>query len=209
LFEIAHRPELRIVGISGPGEPLYNGETFDRLRRISTSELNMRICLSTNGVLLKERMSELVNIGVDSISISFSAIRPATAAKIYQLMIIEDEIFKDTRLGKKIITRQLDGIREARSYGIPVKVNTILIPGVNTTEMKLISKKVAEAGATLQNIMPIVPRGKMKQYQPPEIAELDRVRCIASEYITQFTHCRQCRSDVVGIPGEDSIISIR
>ena len=73
-------------------------------------------------------------------------------------------------------------------------------------EMKDISKQISEAGTSIQNIVPLVPHANMRHMRRPTKQELTLVRQDASEYCRQFTHCQQCRSDVVGIPGHDVVL---
>ncbi|MFW9920391.1 MAG: hypothetical protein ACFFED_12385 [Candidatus Thorarchaeota archaeon] len=48
----------------------------------------------------------------------------------------------------------------------------------------------------------------MSNHRPPTMDEIRNARIQASKHITQFIHCMQCRSDVVGIPGMDSVLSL-
>jgi len=50
--ELISQPDLRIVAISGPGEPLANIETFETLQGVLETHSKVRFCLSTNGTLL-------------------------------------------------------------------------------------------------------------------------------------------------------------
>ena len=65
---------------------------------------------------------------------------------------------------------------------------------------------VALAGAAIQNIVPLVPNDKMSSFRAPTESELVCIRKESSEFIRQFSFCKQCRSDVVGIPGCDRIL---
>ncbi len=205
--ELASRPNLRIVGISGPGEPLFNQETFEFLSEVRKTHKQLHICLSTNGVLLSDKSDFLSRMNVRSISISISAIKSETASKIYRHVVSEDMPSSGVRMGEEIIHRQLQGIMDVSRLGIPVKVNSVLIPNVNLEEMEELSEKIKEAGALMQNVIPLFPRGQMNEMRPPTANEMHQVRAVSSKYIMQFQHCKQCRSDVVGIPGQDSIIS--
>lgn len=198
--EVSKRDNLRIVGIAGPGEPLVNKETFEFLETLSQSGLDLQICLSTNGVKLGEKAKMLSQYSVRSVSVSFNAIEPATATLLYG--------GPSEKWGERIIGKQLKGIRLAREEDIPVKVNTILIPGMNDKEISEIARVVRDEDALLQNIVPLVPRGKLEKHRAPDSKELMTARNQAAEYIQQFTHCMQCRSDVVGIPGNDTILSL-
>jgi len=205
--EMKKSSNLRIVAISGPGEPLYNIETFVTLENVRKFYPDMKFCLSTNGILLGKSVEYLVSLEVATVSVSMSAILPKTVNKIYSWAIIESNRVDDDRVGNLIPKLQLKGIEEASKAGIDVKVNTILIPDVNDDEILNLSKKIKQAGASLQNIVPLFPRGLMRNMSSPSVLKLNMLRKAAKRYIPQFTHCRQCRSDVVGIPGCDRVLS--
>ncbi len=203
--ELAKRSNLRIVAISGPGEPLYNNQTFEVLENASRLDYDLEFCLSTNGVFLYDSVPRLARIGVRTVTVSMSAVRPSTAEKVYEWVKFDRErIFEG--FGETIIQRQLDGIRRAAAEGIYIKVNSVLMPGINVSEMELIAKEVAKAGAKFHNIMPLVPCGTLKDMRPPSEEELASSRAQAARYIGQFLECKACRSDVVGIPGHDTIL---
>jgi nitrogen fixation protein NifB len=205
--EIRDRPRLRIVGISGPGEPLVNSETFELLDHVNNLAHTLRCCISTNGVLLSDKVMDLLDCNVETVSVSLSTIRPKTAQRIYEWAMIEKRVLTGRAMGKKIIESQLKGIEQAIQEGIRVKVNTVLIPSINYHEMNEISRVLHNLGVSLQNIVPLVPWAGMAEIEKPDSNSLEHARSIASVHMRQFTHCQQCRSDVVGIPGNDSILS--
>ncbi|NHJ14723.1 MAG: radical SAM protein [Candidatus Thorarchaeota archaeon] len=204
--ELADRPRLRIVGISGPGEPLANPESFEVMGLIRETHQNLRLCLSTNGTLLSNKLRNLLELGIDTISVSLSTISPVTALRIYEWASIDGRLLTDDEMGLAIIEKQLQGIAKAIEEGIRVKVNTILIPTVNEGEMEDISRALSEMGVHLQNIVPLVPWAKMRGFRPPTKEVLQNARGTGSKHVRQFYHCYQCRSDAVGIPGHDSIL---
>lgn len=209
LREASSRRNLHIIGISGPGEPLYNAQVFSFLERVQNADMDFRMCLSTNGVLLAQKAKLLKELGADTVSISMSAIAPETCAQLYRWANVGGEVLTGHRMGEVIVSRQLDGIREATSEGINVKVNSILIPAINTSEMNLLAKAITDSGALLQNIVPLVPTGNMSSSRRPTADEVASARKEAGAYIRQFAYCRQCRSDVVGIPGCDSVLALK
>ncbi len=109
-------------------------------------------------------------------------------------------------MGKKVIDAQLRGISSATRLGVFVKVNSILIPDMNGEQMETLAKALRNAGARLQNIVPLIPFDNMVNERPPTQSEIQDVRNRASRFMEQFHHCKQCRSDVVGIPGADRIL---
>ncbi|MDF2870762.1 MAG: Radical domain protein [Anaerocolumna sp.] len=84
----------------------------------------------------------------------------------------------------------------------PIKVNTVLIPGINEDHIEEVARIVSEAGATIYNIIPLIPQHELKEVKAPGCLEIDRARLKAGNYIDVFRHCQRCRADAVGIPGE-------
>ena len=85
--------------------------------------------------------------------------------------------------------------------GITVKVNTVLVPDINSDHIEEIARTVAEAGADIYNIIPLIPNHKLKNSREPDCMEFERAVLKASKYIDVFRHCQRCRADAVGIPG--------
>ena len=206
LDELGKDPNLRIVAVSGPGEPLACPQTFKTLRGIRALNADIDFCLSTNGVLLEEKTKQLVELGARTISVTMSTVSPETASQIYEWAMIDGKRLIGPEMGEKVIDAQLRGISSATKSGVFVKVNSILIPEMNGEQMEALARALKDAGARLQNIVPLIPFDNMANERPPTQNELQDARSIASRFMEQFYHCKQCRSDVVGIPGADRIL---
>jgi len=74
---------ISVIGIAGPGDPLANDPTFDILSAIHREFPELTLCVSTNGLLLTDRLQDLMKCGVRSITITMSAVTAETAEKIY------------------------------------------------------------------------------------------------------------------------------
>lgn len=206
LLEIEKDSRVRIVAVSGPGEPLANPETFATLEMIREYKDDIHLCLSTNGILLAENVEWLVKLGLKTLTVSMSTSNPDTAEKIYEWARIGEMTLTGSQKGFKVVEEQIRGISRAARSGIFVKVNSILIPTINDHDIVPLAKKVAEAGASLQNIIPLVPNDRLASLSPPSKEEIEVLRNKAEAFIAQFRHCKQCRSDVVGIPGCDVVL---
>ncbi len=206
IIEIEKNPNLRIVAISGPGEPLANPETFETLELIRRKFKDVAICLSTNGTLLEDNIMWLRKTHVETITVSMSTANISTASEIYEWARFENSVLKNEEMGSRIVDSQLRGISKASKAGIHVKVNSILIPEVNMQDIIPLAHEIQKAGAALQNIVPLVPYDRYASLRAPTIQELSDIRKKASTFMKQFLHCKQCRSDVVGIPGYDRIL---
>lgn len=203
--ELKTNPKLKVVGIAGPGESLCNKLTFDVLYVIKEKWNWLIRCISTNGLLVEEKADELKSVDVHTATITVNAINKEVGAKIYEWINHNGEILRGEEGAKVLIEKQLNGIEALVKRGIVVRINTVLIPSINTNEVELIAKEVASRGAVLMNIIPLIPLHKFKELRGPTCKELEEARKIAEKYIPQFRLCKQCRSDAYGIPGLESI----
>ncbi|MCC7573787.1 MAG: radical SAM protein [Candidatus Methanofastidiosum sp.] len=195
---------LKVVGIAGPGESLANEATFETLKLIDEKYPELIKCLSTNGLMLKERAKELANLGVKTVTVTVNALDEEIAEKIYSWINFDKEIIKGRQAARKLLEKQWEGILAAKKADMLVKINTVLIPEINLSEIEKIALKGRDYGADLMNIIPLIPLNKFKELRPPTCEEISGAREKAGEYLPQFKLCRQCRADAVGIPGHDS-----
>lgn len=196
--------DIAAIGIAGPGDPLANEATFDTLgliRRFYPTKIG---CISTNGLALPDRVSDLAAAGVRSITVTINAVMPETAAEIYLWVRGPGgERLRGLEAGRYIVERQWEGLRLAVQAGLVVKVNSVFIPGVNELELPAIAHLAAEYGAHRHNILPLIPQNKFKDHTPPTSTEIHAMRASCGEYLSQMSHCKQCRADACGIIGRD------
>ncbi len=204
--ELGSRSNLGIVAVSGPGEPLLNGRALEVFKQIRRTRKDIEFCLSTNGTLLAECSKKLAKLGTRTITVSMSTSLPETAAKIYDWAVLDGKRLEGLKMARAIIERQLQGIDAAVDEGMLIKVNTVLIPGVNDRDVCTLAESLSDHDVSLQNIIPLIPLGRMKTRRAPTHAEVEAARLQASDWLPQFSNCKLCRSDVVGIPGCDTPI---
>lgn len=190
---------IRVAGIAGPGDPLANPETFETLKRLRSEFPQLILCISTNGLLLEKSLHLLLEAQLDTITITVNAVRPETAGKIYTDIWWDGRRLSDGEGAARLLRQQHTALRLCAESGLCVKVNTVLIPGVNEGEVGEIAQIAAEAGAVLMNIVPLIPCGKMQSIQSPTAWQIQQARQKAGEWIPQFTHCQQCRADACGV----------
>ena len=199
-------PVIKVVGIAGPGDPLANETTFETFRLIGEEFPRLIKCLSTNGLLLPERIDDLEEIDLQSLTVTINALDPDVAGKVYSFILYHGRKYTGADAGRIIIGNQLEGLRRAVEYGMTVKVNTVLIPGINDGQIPIIAEKVKELGAFVMNVMPIIPQSEFAHVAPPSPELLEKVRSDNEKIIGQFKHCRQCRADAVGLIGQDATL---
>lgn len=194
---------IRVVGIAGPGDPLSNDATFEMMRAIHKEFPDLILCISTNGLLLPDKLNELIEAGIRSLTITINAVSPETAEKIYSVVIYKNITYRGIEAANLLLKNQWLGLKMAVESGILVKVNTIYIPGINDSEIPEIARLTGKMGASIMNITSIIPQAEFKDLKGPGYEMMTNMRKRCSQYISQMTHCRQCRADALGALGED------
>ncbi|HEY5999121.1 MAG TPA: radical SAM protein [bacterium] len=194
---------LSVVGVAGPGDPLANDETLRALRLVHAEYPQVTLCLSTNGLLLPERVEELRRLGRLTLTVTVNAVRPGTAARIYRWARLDGVTLHGIDAGMLMVERQWEGLRRADEAGIVTKLNSVLIPGVNDAEIPLIAQRAAGLGVHVMNLTPLIPQGDFAGVMPPTPADIHAMRERCAPFLPLINHCRQCRSDACGMLGED------
>ncbi|KAF1079654.1 MAG: GTP 3',8-cyclase [Candidatus Rifleibacterium amylolyticum] len=109
--------QVRITG----GEPLVRGGIVDFIAEVAQIPGLKDLTLTTNGTLLTRYAEALKKAGLNRVNVSLDSLNPETFKEI-------------TRGGK--LDEVIAGIDAAVAAGLnPVKINTVLIPGVNDGEI--------------------------------------------------------------------------
>ena len=168
------------------------------LRRIYGEYPDLTLCVSTNGLLLPDRLEQLIASGVKSLTVTINAVSPETAEKIYSWVIYQGRRYEGRAAGELLLANQWRGLENAIDAGLITKVNTVFIPGVNDHEIPLIAERAEKLGVDIMNILPLIPQAEFAHMTRPSHAEIGRLREQCRPFIKQMTHCRQCRADACG-----------
>lgn len=206
----ANIPQMTVLGIAGPGDPLANLErTFETFQTLSRDAPDIKLCVSTNGLALPDAVEELAKHNIDHVTITINCVDPEIGAKIYPWIYWNNRRIKGKKAAKILIQQQQKGLEMLVAKGILVKVNSVMIPGVNDQHLAEVSRIVKEKGAFLHNVMPLIAEaehgtfyGVMGQ-RGPTADELQALQDSCSGDMNMMRHCRQCRADAVGMLGED------
>lgn len=125
--------KVRITG----GEPLVRRGILWLLREIAAMPGLATLALTTNGTLLAELARPLAEAGVRRVNVSLDSLSPETFAAV-------------TRGGD--VAAVVAGIDAALAAGMPVKINTVLLAGVNTSEIAGLAAFARGRGAGLRFI---------------------------------------------------------
>jgi nitrogen fixation protein NifB len=198
-------PEITVAGIAGPGDTLASPYALDTFRLIKEKYPELIKCMSTNGLLLTEKADDIIDVGIDSLTVTVNAVDPKIEAQLNKGIFYHGQYYEGEAGAEILIKNQLTGIKKIAEAGIVVKVNTVLVPRINGKHIKEIAKAVSEAGALIYNIIPLIPTHELKDEPAPTCTDLFRARLQAEKYIDVFRHCQRCRADAVGIPGRNDV----
>ncbi|MEW7979987.1 MAG: nitrogenase cofactor biosynthesis protein NifB [Candidatus Sedimenticola endophacoides] len=206
----ANIPQMTVLGIAGPGDPLANPQrTFETFRQLTDKAPDIKLCVSTNGLTLPQQVDELCKHNIDHVTITINCVDAEVGAKIYPWIFWNNRRIKGKKGAEILISQQQKGLEMLTERGILVKVNSVMIPGVNDEHLEEVSRVVKAKGAFLHNVMPLIAEaehgtfyGVMGQRGPTH-DELQTLQDKCAGDMNMMRHCRQCRADAVGMLGED------
>lgn len=126
--------KVRITG----GEPLLWSDLPSLISRIRHDTEIRDISLTTNGVFLPKMVKQLKNAGLNRVNISLDALDPNTFLKMNG--------------GILNVHHVLDGIESAKDADLIVKVNMVVLKGVNEHEILPMASYFKDRGITLRFI---------------------------------------------------------
>ncbi|CAJ0874709.1 FeMo cofactor biosynthesis protein NifB [freshwater sediment metagenome] len=203
-------PQMTVLGIAGPGDPLANpGKTFKTFELISEAAPDIKLCLSTNGLALPDHVETIKRFNVDHVTITINMTDPDIGAEIYPWVFWKHKRVTGKEAAKILTDRQLQGLEMLTANGILCKVNSVMIPGINDDHLVTVNREVKSRGAFLHNIMPLISAPEhgtvfgLNGQRGPSAQELKALQDSCEGEMNMMRHCRQCRADAVGLLGED------
>lgn len=192
---------INVVGVAGPGDSLCSEDTLKLFERVREEFPDLILCMSTNGLLVPKYADRIAEVGVKTVTITINAVDPDIGVQIYDDIVYNGKMYHGKEGFEILLKNQLDGIEMLSQKGVVVKVNSVLIPGVNDKHIKQIAKVVKARGAAIMNVLPLIPLNKFKDLEKPGCGMLSIIRSEVEEIIPVFRACTQCRADAFGIPG--------
>ncbi|MFZ2088284.1 MAG: radical SAM protein [Desulfobaccales bacterium] len=203
---LAAEPRITVAGIAGPGDPFANPEdTMRTLRLVREKFPELLLCLATNGLGLPPYVQELADLQVSHVSITVNAVDPEVGRRLYSWVRDGKVVYRGLKAAELLLSRQLEAIAALKAHGITVKVNTIIVPGVNDHHVEAIAGRMAELGVDILNLMPMYPNvdTPFAEIPEPTPALMSALRLEAEKFLPQMHHCTRCRADAVGLLEED------
>ncbi|MDA8232896.1 MAG: nitrogenase cofactor biosynthesis protein NifB [Magnetospirillum sp.] len=203
-------PQLSVLGIAGPGDACYDWrktrETFDLVARAIP---DIKLCLSTNGLALPDHVAEIADMNIDHVTVTINMVDPEVGTGIYPWIFFRNRRWTGLDAAKILHERQMEGLEMLTARNILVKVNSVMIPGINDEHLIEVNRVVKSKGAFLHNIMPLISDPAhgthfgLTGQRGPRAMELKALQDKLSDGTKLMRHCRQCRADAVGLLGED------
>jgi len=163
---------VKSVRITG-GEPLVRPEISKLIRMLSEVEGIDEVTLTTNGILLAGCAKELKHSGLKRVNISLDTLK-------------EERFEKITGDGK--LKEVLKGIEAARREGLnPVKMNMVVLGGVNDDEVFDFALKTKEEGWHIRFIeyMPLMG----KQSEQVEMITIKDIKAMIEDKLGELKPC--------------------
>ncbi len=195
------KKNISVMGIAGPGDPFANpDETLTTLDLVKQKYPELLLCVATNGLNLPDYLDDLTRYNVSHVSITINAVDPKIGEKIYAWVRYGKKSLPPAKGAEILLEKQLKSVAGLKERGIIVKVNTIVLPGINDHHVVDIAKKMAEFNVDLLNCMPYYPNegSNFSHLQEPSKQEITAIQTEAKAYIPQMLHCKRCRADAVG-----------
>ncbi len=192
---------LTVMGIAGPGDPFANpDETMETLRLVRAEHPDMLLCVATNGLGAARYIEELAELEVSHLTVTVNAIDPEIGQHIYAWVRDGKKVLRGIAAAELLLERQLEVIRLCKQYGIVVKINSIMIPGINGDHILEIAKTASQLGADLLNCIGMcrAEGAVFNCLQEPSPGTVCAVRKQAQQFLPQMEHCTRCRADAVG-----------
>jgi nitrogen fixation protein NifB len=136
---------------------------------------------------------------------------PQIGQKIYSWVRDSKIIYRGLRGAELLLERQIAAIEGLKSRNITVKVNTIVVPGVNDHHVEEVARTMAGLGVDILNCMPMYPNmdTPFEDIEEPGRQMIADIQATAGRYLPQMLHCTRCRADAVGLLGEDRSDELR
>lgn len=199
-------PYLSVVGIAGPGDPFANPiQTMLTLKLIRNEFPDMVLCLSTNGLNVLPYISELKELEVSHVTVTLNGTNADTLSNIYKWVRFEKRGYFGKQASEILLKNQYEAIRALKREGFIVKINTIIVPGVNDSCVGEIAKEMKELKVDVMNTIPLYPveGTPFADLEEPTSKYMKELRKKVKEHLPPMTHCSRCRADAVGLLGQD------
>ena len=129
---------------------------------------------------------------------------PPIGAKIYAWVRYNKRVMRAEKGAEILLANQMSAIEKLKASGITVKINSIIIPGINDHHIPAVAEHVGGMGVDILNCVPYYPNkgSAFEDLEEPSREMVKQIRDESGKYVKQMRHCTRCRADAVGLLGE-------
>ncbi|MEW5728706.1 MAG: nitrogenase cofactor biosynthesis protein NifB [Pseudomonadota bacterium] len=203
-------PQLSVLGVAGPGDSLMDWrKTFETFRLVEKQLPDIKFCISTNGLALPDHVQRILEHNIDHVTITINMVDPEVGEAIYPWVYWDGKRRKGREASRILHERQMEGLAALTARGVLVKVNSVMIPGINDQHLMEVNAMVKKHGGFLHNVLPLISDPAhgthfgLAGQRGPTPSELKQLQDKLAGGANLMRHCRQCRADAVGMLGED------
>jgi cyclic pyranopterin phosphate synthase len=162
LHDVLHLETIRLTG----GEPLLYRDIIQLIEGIKSFGIN-NIKLTTNGFLLERTAKQLKDAGMRSVNISLDAVD-------------EDVFFLMSK--RSNVQRIINGIDAALAAGLEVKINSVIMKGINNTQILPLLKFAFERNISIR-FLEVMAMGHLYQHADKYLfTQQEILNTIAAKY---------------------------
>ena len=191
---LAKFPDTKIIGVSGPGDPMENISALNRLIRIiGDFSSGIKLCICTTGRINWELGKEIFEQDLlQYVTFTINTFYPDKMLQIYTGL-------KSVQGAYEMVQNQKENIIKIKALGKKVKINTVFLDDINNDEIVEMYRELLMYGVDCFNVLPRVSTnhrdgrtiGDQEHYE--QLIEL-----LKSNGIPLVKQCRRCRADFCG-----------
>lgn len=203
---LAYDARISVAAIAGPGDAFASpDETMATLQGIRREFPELVTCLSTNGLALAPYIPQLKDLGVRYITLTVNGINDDILQQIYAWVRDGGKTYRGKEAASLMLARQMDALELLKSNGFTIKVNSVVIPGINDHHIPELARQLASFHIDRLNCIPLLPTEDtaFASVPAPESAAMADLIHQVGMYVPVMSHCKRCRSDAAGILGEN------
>lgn len=194
-------PNICVAGIAGPGDAFCHPEsTLETFALIRKHFPDISFCVSSNGLNIKPFVRDLYELGARFVTITVNAIDPGIGSLLVRQVKLNGKRYSGMAASSLLIKQQMSAIEKLKSLGFTVKINTVVVPGINDDHCLFVAKRMASFGVDLMNLLPLIPLDgtALSHITAPSGKQINQLRKAAGFYLPQMHHCKRCRADAAG-----------
>ncbi len=158
---------LETIRLTG-GEPTLYKDLIPFIKDLNSIGIN-NIKMTSNGYLLSALVPALAEVGLKKINISLDALNKESFQKL---------------AGRKNIEKVLEAIERALEHKIEIKINAVILKGINDDQILPLLKFSKDRSITLRflELMRMGPLFKNKEFENYFISEKEILEIISKDY---------------------------